>query len=484
MRPGQPSLPPTQRSFLGRPVALAARCIAPVLLCSGFAISASAQLSLTSAVDLALRNNPRVLSAQDDVKRAAAQIDEVHDAYIPSINAGAGIGQAYGYLPNPPTLFTVTAGSLAFSISQLSYTRSARAGFNAAELSLKDAKEAVAQDAAVAFLQLDHDQQRQQAIDQQRGFANNLVTIVGQRVDAGQDTQIDLKQAQITAAELRVASLTAGDTVAGDRDHLARLIGLPAASLTRIDPPPEISVPDEPSATNQPYATPGIASAFANAEAKLQQAKGDGTFRYWPQINFFAQYNRYATFTDSFKTLENLNDCASSTTSNTTITCNNSHIGADEGAFGVQITLPFFDRVRSAKSRESYAEAAHTLHEAQNSEIEALDGQARLRHSIEELQAQTELATLQQQYAQLQLDVLQQQMQGGTGTAFGPQMTPKDEQKARIAERDKYLAVIDATFQVRQSEIQLLRQTGQLEQWLRSLATAPTNLPAAPAPKP
>lgn len=461
------------------------RSLLALAVSSAFAFSASAQLSLTSAVDLAVRNNPRVLSAQDDVKRAAAQIDEVHDAYIPSINAGAGIGEAYGYLPNPPTLFTVTAGSLAFSISQFSYTRSARAGFNAAQLALKDTREAVAQDAAVAFLQLDHDQQRQQAIDQQHGFATKLVDIVQQRLDAGQDTQIELKQAQITAAQLRVASLTAGDAVTGDREHLARLIGLPAATLTQIELPPDFSVPvDSAADPNLTYPTAGVASAFANAEAKFQQAKGDSTFRYWPQVNFFGQYNRYATFTNSFTTLKNLNDCPTNTIGTTT--CHNSQIGADEAAFGVQITLPFFDRVRSAKSREAFAEAAHTLHDAQNAQIEALDGQSHLRHSIEEAQAQADLAVLQQQYAQLQLDVLEQQMQTGTGIAFGPQMTPKDEQKARIAERDKYLDVIDANFRVRQSGLELLRQTGQLEQWLKSLATAPSSspLPAAPAAKP
>jgi len=61
-------------------------------------------------------------------------------------------------------------------------------------------------------------------------------------------------------------------------------------------------------------------------------------------------------------------------------------------------------------------------------------------------------------------------------------MTPKDEQNALITERDKYLSVIDAGFQLRQAEIQLLRQTGELESWLKSATTAQP-LPA-PTPKP
>jgi hypothetical protein len=63
-------------------------------------------------------------------------------------------------------------------------------------------------------------------------------------------------------------------------------------------------------------------------------------------------------------------------------------------------------------------------------------------------------------------------------------MSPKDAEKARIAERDKYLAVIDAGFQLRQAEIQLLRQTGNLETWLNSAPAAPANPPAStPTPQ-
>jgi hypothetical protein len=70
-------------------------------------------------------------------------------------------------------------------------------------------------------------------------------------------------------------------------------------------------------------------------------------------------------------------------------------------------------------------------------------------------------------------------------------MTPKDEQKARINEREKYLGVIDAGFQWRQAEIQLLRQTGKLLDWLNSTAaTQPATgtslqngLPSSPSPQ-
>jgi outer membrane protein TolC len=423
---------------------------------------AGAQISLPTAVDLALRNNPRVKSGQDDVTRAQAQIDEAHDVYIPTLSVGAAIGQAYGYLPYPPTLFTISSSSLVYNPAQHYYIRSARAGMDAARLSLQDTCDGIAEDVSIAYIALQHDSQRAQVIQQQMDYANALVGIVEQRADAGQDTQIELTQAKLTAAQLHVSSLHAQDDTAADREHLALLIGQPADSLSAIDDFPSTPMPVDspPVLTTGGYANPGVASLFASAEAKSQQAEGDARFRLYPLVNFFAQYNRYATFTNSFTKLKDLEP----------------DLTANEAAVGVQFTWSLIDKSRQAKVRESQADAAHAIHDAQNAQLQALDTQSRSRHSLAELEAQADVAELKQQLAQQQLDVLRVQLQAGNPN--GAAMTPKDEQNARIDERDKYLGVLDATFQLRQAEIHLLRQTGQLEGWIKS-AKAQTPTPAA-----
>jgi outer membrane protein TolC len=451
--------PPSRRSLF---VALAlALAIAP---------AAHAQLSLATAVDLAIRHNPRVKGAEADVEKARAQVSESLDAYVPAITAGAGLGQAYGFSPSPPTLATVSGGSLVYNASQSYYIKSAREGLTAARLSLQDVHEAVAQDTALAFITLVHDQQRAQVIAQQADFANSLVTIVQDRLDAGQDTQINLTQAKLTAAELHLAMMKAQDDTDYDREHLARLIDVPPATLIIDNNFPTTPVPEASgNSSTHGYANSAVASAFAAAGAKLNQATGLNRFRFRPELNLVAQYNRYATFTDSFGALQKLNGT----------------IKADEGAFGVQITLPFMDKERAAKARESAADASRAFHDAESAQLEALDGQSRVRHTLGEISAQADVATLQQQLAQQQLDVIHLQLQSGTGDANAPQMTPKDEQKARISERDKYLGVVDAGFQIHQAEIQLLRQTGGLEAWLKSSASAsPRSLPGSPTNQP
>ena len=133
-----------------------------------------------------------------------------------------------------------------------------------------------------------------------------------------------------------------------------------------------------------------------------------------------------------------------------------------------------------AKGRESAADAAHAKHEADLFRDQALEGRLKLSHANEELQARVELADIDRELAQNQLDALLIQLQSSSSTH--PQMTPKDEQNARIQERQRFLDVLDADFQLRQIQVNLLRQNGQLEDWLKSAAQTqpPRLLPPIP----
>ena len=65
-------------------------------------VFASAQLSFSSAVDLALRNSPKLKIAQADVDRARSLVSQARDAYIPSVIATGGIGKSVRCPPQPP----------------------------------------------------------------------------------------------------------------------------------------------------------------------------------------------------------------------------------------------------------------------------------------------------------------------------------------------------------------------------------------------
>jgi hypothetical protein len=206
--------------------------------------------------------------------------------------------------------------------------------------------------------------------------------------------------------------------------------------------------------------SPAVESAYAVARSKRQTAFGDARYLWRPQIYFEGQYSRFAKYT-------NIQDYYF-------------RFQQNNAAVGVQITIPLYDMVHRAKARESAADAAHAQHEADSIRDQFLDSRIRARHTAAELSTRAEIASLDQQLARQQLEVLLVQLRSGTGNLSGPQMSPKDEQTVRIAEREKFVAVLNANFEAQAAEIGLLRSAGELETWI---AASLRTQPAAP-PKP
>lgn len=428
-------------------------CFATIGLAA--AVPGYAQVSLTTAVDLALRTNPRVRLAQADVDKARAGLSEARDVYVPNLVGGSGLGYSYGFPVGQPSIFNFQAQSLVFNFSQRDYIRAARSALVAANFALMDARAAVAEDTVLTYIALDHDRERLAALHDQLGFSQNLVTIIQTRLDAGQDTPIDLTTARLSAAQLHLNLLHTEDEQAIDQLRLAHLTGLPPENLATVPASlPQVFAVANPTAPLAPTSSPAVAASFANAKAKREIAFGDARYLYRPQIAFGAQYSRYARYNN--------------------YDLYYSHFQQNNAEIGIQITVPFFDRAHSAKARESAADAVHAEREAEQVRDQFTEGRLRVQRTTVELAVRADVAVLDQQLAQQQLDILLVQL--SSGNPNGPQMTPKDEQNSRIAEREKYLSVLDARFQVRQAQVNLLRQTGELEAWLKSTAgTQPTS---------
>jgi outer membrane protein TolC len=430
-----------------------------VLSCT--AVSGRAQISFTSAIDLALRNSPRVRMAQDDVNKALATLTETKDVYIPSMMASSGVGASSGITLSVPTIFTVSAQSLVFNYSQRDYIRAARLGIQASRMALNDVRQQVEEDTAVTYLSLDLAQQRQAAMADQYGYAQRLVSIVQDRLAAGLENDLELKKARRTAVQIRLQRLQLDDQVASLRDHLARLIGLPGDHLATVPDsiPPSPALPST-APSSYPDA-PSLLSAEANAQSKLQQSFGDSRYTWRPQVAFQAQYGRISPF-NNVSTYYNLNG------------------DYDTLAVGVQLQLPFLDRGRKAKASESMADALHAVHEVAFLRNQQSESRLKLQHSIAELSTRAELVELDQGIAQDQLNAMLIQLKAGNGHDASPPMTPKEEQNARLQERQRYLDILDAKLQLREAQIYLLRQTGELEGWLKSAANTEVLTPTKP----
>jgi hypothetical protein len=98
----------------------------------------------------------------------------------------------------------------------------------------------------------------------------------------------------------------------------------------------------------------------------------------------------------------------------------------------------------------------------------------RLQKNIAELAAQEQVAELQNELAQDQLDAITTQLSLGSGGTGVAAPLPKDEQGARIRERNNFVDMLETRWQLTQARLSLLRSLGRIEEWAK----------ATPAPRP
>jgi outer membrane protein TolC len=411
-----------------------------------------AQVSLRTIVEMAQQNSSSVKLAQADVEKARASLAQTQDAYIPNFVIGSQIGYSHGFPTGQPSVGSATMQSLVLSFSQRQYTKAARAGVEAATLSLKDAKDQVALDAGTAYIELDTVNRELEAAQQQQSFAADLLKIEEQRAQAGVDSNLDLLQTRLRVAEIKLQTNHLETRAASLAKQISILTGLPVASIL----PDHASIPEIPAVTadQAPRALPGVESANALARSKQIEAKGDDLAWRRPQIGFGAVYNYDSNELNSYSTYYN-------------------HFTPNNVSFGLQISIPFFDFALRAKAKVTAAEALRAKVEAEQAQRQNDVQIATLTSSLRELDAQAEIASLKKQIAGEQLKAVLTQMELGTGAGVGPgappQVTPKAEQLARIDERQKIEDAIEAGFDLSKARLSLLKALGHMDDWLNEL---------------
>ena len=434
-------------------VPLRSRLAAPVLAAfAAFAMVAAsparAQMSFYTAVDLALRNSHEVKMAAADVDRAGAGVSQARDAYVPTMAIGSSVGYSYGFPVGQPTLANATANSLVLSFSQPAMIRSARASLAAARAALRNTREKVVADTALNYIELDTDKRELEALDQQHSFGERLVEIERDRNASGLSSAMDVTQAELTNAQLELRRLHIQDHMSLLRLRLANLTGLTEDSIApepaSIPAPPTAPTTETLNATLSTH-SPAIASSEADAQSKQFIAVSDKGKIWRPEVAFGIQYSRYAKFNNYAEYYLRFQH-------------NNFDVG-------INLVLPIFDAQARDRARGSAADAVHAREQANVFRLQLAEQTRELSGGLAELRAQQKIARLQSDYAQENVDAVMTQLQNGTGNPNATPLTPRDEQKARIEERRRYVDKLDADFQLMQAEIQLQRSLGTVEEW-------------------
>jgi len=417
-----------------------------VLLFAAFvpSIANAEPITFKRAIELAIRNSTAVNAADVDVSRLQATYQEARDQYIPQVYFGSGLAYSFGFPLGEPSLFKVSSTSLLLNQAQREFIKAARSDVRAATLNKQEKKGQVILETALSYSELDKNEASINVLRQQEDAALKFEQIEQQRIQAGVDAPIELTKAKLNTARIRlkIAELLAGaDTL---RMRLSQLTGLPAKEFETVTESiprlPDVSQ-DEDLARRAVNFSPAVASAKELASAKLFQARGEHKQLY-PAVDLVGQYARftkYNNYDQYYKTFRRNN-----------------------GAIGIEIRFPFLNKGQKDHSEAAYADALRARKDVDAAKEQVSTETLKLQRSVAQLSAAREVAKLEYQLAQNNTEAMQAKVDAG-------QATLRDQQQAQLDENDKYSTLLDATYELEKAQMQLLKQTGDLEKWALSM---------------
>jgi outer membrane protein len=405
--------------------------------------SSAAPVPFKRAIELAIRNSTSMTAADADVTRTIWAYQETRDQYVPQVYFGSGLAYSFGFPLGEPSIFKVSSTSLLWNPAQREFIRGARSEMRAAGQSKEDKKNQVILETALCYSELDKNQASINILRQQEDAALRFESIEQQRIEAGVDPAIELTRAKLNTARIRlkIAELVAGaDTL---RVRLSQLTGLPARefeTITESIPPlPDVSQ-DEDLAARAITSSPTVKLAQEAAAAKLFQARGEHKQLY-PAVDLVGQYAIFSKFNNYdlyYKTFKRNN-----------------------GALGVEIRFPFLNKGQKDRSESAYAEALRARKDADAAKEQVSTETLKLQRTVAQLSAGRDVAKLEYELAQNTTQAMQARVDAG-------QATLRDQQQTQLDENDKYSALLDATYELEKAQMQLLKQTGDLEKWALS----------------
>ena len=435
------------REIVRLPAAIVA---ALVLVVSATAQEVSAPqptaLTLRRAIELALQNSRdiQVAKIQAGIADRAAMINKAQ--FLPNLYAGSGAGYTYGIPETPggraPALFNVTYSEQVFNEPLRGQGKEQQEQARAQKILLEDTRNSVIVRTASAYLELVKVRHSAELLQKEQGSAEKILGVVQQRAEEGFELPVEVTRAQLTRAQVAQRLLQ----LQGREDELE--IFLRSQCGLSPEQPIEVTAEELPGAAEQEGANL-IALAMQN-NTELQLAQSDvraKEFRltgekrgYWPTLELVSVYSMLAKFNNYDQYFNNFQR-------------HNYNVG-------VQVQVPIFSastRANVALAETNLLASRASLSSKQN-RVSA-DVRRMTRH-VRETDAGKEVARLELQLVQQNLAQLQARFEEG-------KVNLQEVEKARLEENEKWMALLDATFQRQQAQLDLLKTAGQLDKVLQ-----------------
>jgi outer membrane protein len=409
---------------------------------------AAEPVPLARVVELALSHGTTVAAAGADEQRAYAAYREARDQYIPQFAVGSGLGKSYGFPLSlegaAPAILNVTTQSTVLNASLRDFVRAAKTDWQVSTLQTKEQRNQLIQDAVLSYAELNKWENLLQHLQQEQDDALKMEQIVNQRIQEGVDSELARNQARLATARVRYRMAEARGAMDVLRNRLAQMTGLSASAIETV-PESIPSLPDtrrdEDLASNAVQVSPAVQAADTRAIAQAFRARGEHR-ALWPSADFAGQYALLSTTLQTYQQFFVANS-----------------FQRHNGTFGLVLRFPFLNESQRARARAADAEALRAKKDAQTARNQVSEATLKLQRAVEQLSAAQEVADLEYQVAQSNLQAVQVRADAGAATLH-------DVEDARGQANQRYDALQDVNFELQRGRIALLRATGDLEAWI------------------
>jgi len=401
-------------------------------------------LRFRRAIDLALQHSGIMGIAAANQLHSRKAYEEVRNHYLPQLMVGSGLGYSYGFPltleGSAPAVASFTSQQSLFNLSLRQFLKAAKIDWQASSLDVQDKRAEVILDTAVSYAQLVNLTGKLNTLSDAQRAAEKAQSITEQRLNEGVDSKLDLTRSQLAAARIRLRIADAQGQADVLREHLSKLTGLTPAE---IQPDPESMPPlpliaqEDNLAVRALANSPVVKLADQKAEAAAARATGEHKANL-PFADLASQYAYLARFNNYNQYFLNYN--------------------ANNLAAGLNIRFPFYNPVQKARAAQADADSVVAHKQADLTRNQVSEDTLKLQRSLRQLQAARDVAKLDWQVSQGEFDAVQGRVQTGTANL-------RESQLAQLDVNDKYAAYLDAEFELTRSELQLLRLTGELENW-------------------
>jgi outer membrane protein TolC len=303
-------------------------------------------------------------------------------------------------------------------------------------------------DTSLLYIELDNSEQRLAVARQQKQTVDRALYIAQQRQQEGIASLLDSKRAELDAARVDLGILELETSVDVLRERLGRAIGRSPSDLATVSAsipsaPPLPAEDDLASTALANSASVRIADEHVRA-AKLR-ARAEHRVNY-PSVDFAGQFAELSTFNNYQQYYKSFS--------------------RHNYSFGLNVRIPIMNFSQNARAAAADADAMHAEADAQIARDKVAADAVRAQHTIQQLQASIKVARLEYEVAQANIDAVQLQIQTGKANAH-------DQELARADITSKQAALLKSQFEYLRAQIQLLRQTGELNHWALGIETIP-----------